>query len=89
LYSAVVDDGGEQAGPADREAEIAAVCRAVGDLLRAQEILIETLSAQGLLDSRATGVLAAIDQLKAEANEARQRAAGARNIARAGHFLLR
>ena len=40
LYSAGVDDVGETAGPADREAEIASVCRAVSDLLRAQEILL-------------------------------------------------
>jgi hypothetical protein len=80
-----VDDVGEQAAPPAREAEIASVCRAVGDLLQAQERLIESLSAQGMLDSRATGVLAAIDQLKAEAREAGQRAVTARDPARAGH----
>ncbi|MFI7542002.1 hypothetical protein [Actinoplanes sp. NPDC049599] len=69
-----MDDGGGAAGPADREAEIVSVCQAVSDLLQAQEILIETLRAQGMLDSRATGVLAAIDQLKAEAEHTRQRA---------------
>jgi hypothetical protein len=84
-----VDDGGAGAGPADREAEIAAVCRAVSDLLQAQECLIETLSAQGLLDSRATGVLAAIDQLQAEMNEAERRAVAVRETPRAGHYLRR
>ena len=80
-----MDDGGETAVPAGRESEIASVCRAVSDLLQAQEVLIETLSARGLLDSRATGVLAAIDQLKAEAHEAQQRAGAPRATARAGH----
>jgi hypothetical protein len=56
------------------EPEIASACRAVRNLLQAQESLIEVLSAQGMLDSRATGVLAAIDQLKAEAEHAQLRA---------------
>jgi len=66
----------------DTEPEITSACRAVRNLLQAQESLIEVLSAQGMLDSRASGVLAAIDQLKAEAEHARQRAAG-----RAIHLL--
>jgi hypothetical protein len=81
----VVDDVGEGVGPTAREAEIASVCRAVHDLLQAQECLIETLGEHGLLDSRATGVLAAIDQLKAEAQAAEQRVAGAWRTARAEH----
>jgi hypothetical protein len=84
-----VDDVGEAAVPTAREAEIASVCRAVSDLLQAQECLIESLSAQGMLDSRATGVLAAIDQLKAEAREAGQRAATTRNTARTGRYRHR
>ncbi|RSM53729.1 hypothetical protein DMB66_38680 [Actinoplanes sp. ATCC 53533] len=70
-------DGGTERSDGGAEPEITSACRAVRNLLQAQESLIEVLSAQGMLDDRATGVLAAIDQLKAEAEHARQRAAGA------------
>ena len=73
-----MEDVGEPAGPAGCEADIASVCRAVSELLQAQESLIEALSARGMLDSRATGVLAAIDQLKAEARTATRGSARAR-----------
>ena len=52
--------------------DLSSLCRAVCDLLEAQETLIAALDARGLLDSRASGVLAALDQLKAEADEARR-----------------
>ncbi|GIM63860.1 hypothetical protein Aau02nite_06790 [Amorphoplanes auranticolor] len=52
--------------------ELSSLCRAVRDLLEAQERLIATLNARGMLDSRASGVLAALDQLKAEADETRR-----------------
>jgi len=84
-----VDEAGERAGPTARETEIASVCRAVSDLLRAQECMLESLSASGMLDARATGVLAAIDQLTAEACEAEQRLASTWDTARAGHDLHR
>jgi hypothetical protein len=84
LYISGMDEAAENGrydGGAERydggEPEITSACRAVRNLLQAQENLIEVLSAQGMLDSRATGVLAAIDQLKAEADHAQQRAAGA------------
>ena len=69
----------------DAEPEITSACRAVRDLLQAEECLIKLLGAQGMLDSRATGVLAAIDQLKAEAQRAQQRAAGSWAATRQGH----
>jgi len=51
--------------------------------------MLESLSASGMLDARATGVLAAIDQLTAEAREAEQRLASTWDTARAGHDLHR
>jgi len=79
LYiSGMDEDGGT-------EPEITSACRAVRNLLQAQESLIEVLSAQGMLDDRATGVLAAIDQLKAKAEHAQQRAAGTWAASRRGH----
>jgi hypothetical protein len=75
----MVDDGGARAardGPGGTTGSgLGAVCQAVGDLLRAQECLIEGLRAQGLLDARASGVLAAIDQMLAVTDEAGRRAA--------------
>ncbi|GAA3340690.1 hypothetical protein GCM10020358_29210 [Amorphoplanes nipponensis] len=74
-----MDDGGTRAardGPGGATSGgLGAVCQAVGELLRAQECLIESLRAQGLLDARASGVLAAIDQLLAETDDAARRAA--------------
>jgi len=55
--------------------DLSSLCRAVRDLVEAQQTLIEALSARGLLDARASGMLARLDQLKAEADEARKLAA--------------
>jgi hypothetical protein len=69
-----MDHVGADAGHEERDdtgPELAAVRRAVHDLLQAQESLIEALSARGMLDARAPGVLAAIDQLKAEIHHTR------------------
>jgi hypothetical protein len=52
--------------------ELSLLCRAVRDLLEAQESLIAALDARGMLDSRASGVLAGLDQLKAETDETRR-----------------
>ncbi|MGW4946557.1 hypothetical protein ACWEOZ_33790 [Actinoplanes sp. NPDC004185] len=52
--------------------DLDALCRAVRDLVEAQQRLIEALSARGILDDRASGMLAHLDQLKAEADEARR-----------------
>jgi hypothetical protein len=52
--------------------ELSSLCRAVRDLLEAQERLIAALNARGVLDFRASGVLAALDQLKAETDETRR-----------------
>jgi hypothetical protein len=52
--------------------ELSSLCHAVRDLLEAQERLISALNARGMLDSRASGVLAALDQLKAETDETRR-----------------
>ncbi|MEU8615723.1 hypothetical protein AB0C29_47865 [Actinoplanes sp. NPDC048791] len=49
--------------------DLSSLCRAVRDLVEAQQSLIEALSARGLLDARASGMLARLDQLKAEADE--------------------
>jgi hypothetical protein len=57
----------DDAGP-----DLDSLCRAVGDLVEAQQRLIETLSARGILDARASGMLARLDQLKAETDEARR-----------------
>ena len=88
LYISRMDEAGGAAenGRYDdgTEPEITSACRAVRNLLEAQESLIEVLSAQGMLDSRATGVLAAIDQLKAKAEHAQQRSAGTWSAAQAG-----
>ena len=56
----------------DARPDIDALCRAVRDLIEAQQRLIGALSAQGILDARASGMLARLDQLKAEADEARK-----------------
>ena len=55
--------------------ELSSLCRAVRDLVEAQQSLIEALSARGILDARASGMLARLDQLKAETDEARKLAA--------------
>lgn len=77
--------GGDGRDGSDTEPEFTAACRAVRNLLQAQRTLIEALSTHGMLDARATGVLAAIDQLKAEAQQAHQRATDSRADSRQDH----
>jgi hypothetical protein len=55
--------------------DLRSLCRAVRDLVEAQQALIKALTARGILDARASGMLARLDQLKAEADEARKLAA--------------